>query len=68
VNDAEIIAQAINFGEVFVSMGNAGQWQMDKRREELMKAALAQPEPIEILTLPGQRFGEVGFKVRRFKR
>lgn len=63
--DADAIDSALQNGEALVKLGRATQAEVDLRRTKLHQAALAQPEPIEILTIS---FGgsEIWFKVRRF--
>jgi len=59
------IVQAVCGEVVWVSMGKATQSQIDAMRDRLHAAALAQVEPIEIITRTvGQ---ETGFIVRRFR-
>lgn len=66
-DDVAVVGLALLAGEVVVPLGRANQAECDHRRKRLHQAALAQPEPIEILTLPDGSSGDVCLKVRRFK-
>lgn len=65
--DLDVVREALLAGMVTVALGRVSQAQVDARQDRLHQAALAQPEPVEILTVPCGGPGEVGLKVRRFK-
>ncbi len=62
-----IIDHALRHGSCEVPMRNASQGEVDRKRYEILAAALRlTTEPLEIVTLPMGGFGEVGLLVRRY--